>query len=157
MCYNVFLMGSFEVAVTPIEAVGIDAIDMQRVFDVSRTLPLAKPSDRHTPFERAFLAARLGELDQLAASTANPLHDEELTLDGVRLQLAPRLITKRSGGRPSDPSWDVAMRIPMSAETEIRLADVARHVSTKERRVAPSQLAAFLVEKGLDNLADQAV
>lgn len=55
-------------------------------------------------------------------------------------------------GRPSDPSWDRSPKVPMSAETERKLALLAERASQSGRRVSPMQLAAQLLEEAVAGL-----
>lgn len=50
-------------------------------------------------------------------------------------------------GRPSDPSWKVQRKLPMSQDTLSALERLAESLSTSERRVSPMQVAALLVEE----------
>lgn len=58
-----------------------------------------------------------------------------------------RLIS--SGGRPSDPSWDTKRLVPFSKRTWRHLADEAKAISARGRKVGPAQLAAILIEGSL--------
>jgi hypothetical protein len=58
-------------------------------------------------------------------------------------------------GRPSVVTWTVTPKVPMSAETEAKLARLAAQASTSERKVSPMQLAAQLLEEALANLPDE--
>ena len=55
-------------------------------------------------------------------------------------------------GRPSDPSWVYYRKIPMSEETLERLEEIAESVSTDERKVSPMQVAAQLLEDGIEQM-----
>ena len=57
-------------------------------------------------------------------------------------------------GRPSVVSWVTAPKIPMSAETEAKLARLAAHASASGRRVSPMQLAAQLLEEAVAQLPE---
>ena len=73
-----------------------------------------------------------------------------LDLLQLRAELGRRL--QSSGGRPTDPDWELRRVIPFKqegwAELE-RLAAICRHHG---QRVSPSQLAALLIEHGLEAL-----
>src|SRR5258708_39625981 len=45
-------------------------------------------------------------------------------------------------GRPSNPNWSKRSKVPLAAETEERLAPLARMLSDEHRRVSPLQGAA---------------
>ncbi len=49
-------------------------------------------------------------------------------------------------GRPSDPSWNLYGKLPMSEETVQLLSDLAKHLSADDRKVSPMQIAAHLLE-----------
>jgi hypothetical protein len=72
-------------------------------------------------------------------------------------QLASRLKARlRPGegkrpGRPTDPSWQRSPKIPISRETEIKLAELAEQASKSGRQVSPMQVAAQLLEDALTN------
>lgn len=51
-----------------------------------------------------------------------------------------------SGGRPSDPNWDTKRLVPFSKHTWRQLADEAKAISVRGRKVGPAQLAAILIE-----------
>ena len=57
----------------------------------------------------------------------------------------------RRPGRPSDPSWVLQGKVPMSEETKERLAALADKLSSEGRRVSPMQGQArgALVKVGL--------
>ena len=73
-----------------------------------------------------------------------------LDLLQLRAELERRLHS--SGGRPTDPDWVLRRVVPFKregwAELE-RLAAICRHHG---QRVSPSQLAALLIEHGLEAL-----
>ena len=58
-------------------------------------------------------------------------------------------------GRPSDPSWVYYRKIPMSEETLERLEEIAESVSTDERKVSPMQVAAQLLEDGVERIESE--
>jgi hypothetical protein len=49
-------------------------------------------------------------------------------------------------GRPTDSSWTRHPKIPMSELVERKLTQLAKQVSTAERRVSPMHVAAQLLE-----------
>lgn len=57
-------------------------------------------------------------------------------------------------GRPSDPSWVHYGKVPMSDETIEKLADIAESVSSGEHKVSPMQVAAQLLEDGIESYSD---
>ena len=87
--------------------------------------------------------------------------DESLTLiegGGVsahRLELLAAEVGARlrsTGGRPTDQSWAVTRQVPFSVDTWARLGRLANDLSARGRRIAPTQVAAMLVEDGLKQL-----
>ncbi len=52
-------------------------------------------------------------------------------------------------GRPTDPSWALHPKVPMSEDTMRKLTELADQVSTSERQVSPMQVAAQLLEDSL--------
>jgi hypothetical protein len=55
-------------------------------------------------------------------------------------------------GRPTDPSWELAPKVPMSIETERQLIKLAGQASQSGRRVSPMQVAAQLLEQAVARL-----
>lgn len=51
-------------------------------------------------------------------------------------------------GRPSDPHWSKRSKVPLAAETEDRLEQLARLLSDEHRKVSPMQVAAQILEEG---------
>ena len=62
-------------------------------------------------------------------------------------ELRNRLIS--TGGRPSDPCWDTRRLIPFRRKVWDYLADEAKSISTRDRKVGPAQLAAMIIENYL--------
>lgn len=62
-------------------------------------------------------------------------------------ELAHRLRVPASGGRPTDPSWTERRIVPLRPVTLERLNADANRLG-----VEPMQLAALLIEKGLDSI-----
>ena len=59
-------------------------------------------------------------------------------------------------GRPTNPDWVTRCKVPMSAATVTRLAQLAEEMSSDRRRVSPMQVAAQLLEEALQRLAASA-
>ncbi len=57
----------------------------------------------------------------------------------------------RRRGRPTDPSWDRRPKVPMSSQTETRLAELASFASGPRRKVSPMQVAAQLLEEAVES------
>jgi hypothetical protein len=52
-------------------------------------------------------------------------------------------------GRPTDPNWVVRPKVPMSQATAEKLAQIAKALSSPQRKVSPMQVAAQLVEEAV--------
>lgn len=50
-------------------------------------------------------------------------------------------------GRPSNPTWTRRSKIPLAAETEERLEQLARMLSDEHRKVSRMQVAAQILEE----------
>ena len=61
----------------------------------------------------------------------------------------------RRPGRPSDPSWVVQGKVPMSEATKARLTELATELSTEGRRVSPMQVAAQLLEETVSHYSTE--
>lgn len=80
---------------------------------------------------------------------------EESLASPAALAVLARTAAERlrsSGGRPTDPDWTLVRQVPFSEENWGRLGMLAHDISAHGRRIAPAQLAAMLVEDGLDRL-----
>ena len=58
-------------------------------------------------------------------------------------------------GRPSDPSWVLQGKVPMSEETKEQLTALAAKLSGEGRRISPMQLAAQLLEVSVSQFANE--
>jgi hypothetical protein len=56
-------------------------------------------------------------------------------------------------GRPTDGTWTLRSKIPMSEETLDRLRELAKRFSTRDRKVSPMQVAAHLLEESVERIA----
>lgn len=52
-------------------------------------------------------------------------------------------------GRPTDASWVVRPKVPMSKATRAKLKKLAERVSSPERKVSAMQVAAYLLEEAV--------
>jgi len=52
-------------------------------------------------------------------------------------------------GRPTNPNWVIRPKVPMSQATATKLAQIAKAVSTPQRKVSAMQVAAQLVEEAV--------
>lgn len=73
-----------------------------------------------------------------------------LDLLQLRAEVARRL--RSTGGRPTDPSWNVQRLVPFRDARWQELTELARQLSTDERKVSPGQLAAILIERALSGM-----
>ncbi|MDP6361139.1 MAG: hypothetical protein QF473_38860 [Planctomycetota bacterium] len=60
----------------------------------------------------------------------------------------------RRPGRPSDPSWVMKGKVPMSKATKEQLTALADKLSNDGRRVSPMQVAAQLLEESVSSYAE---
>lgn len=60
-------------------------------------------------------------------------------------------------GRPSNPRWSKRSKVPLAAETEERLEQLARLLSDEHRKVSPMQVAAQILEEGTASYFTHAV
>jgi hypothetical protein len=93
----------------------------------------------------------------LGAKIGEPVSDTGGGAFGIAwltAELSSRLepIQGKRPGRPSDPSWVYSRKVPMSEKTLARLEELARTVSTTERKVSPMQVAAQLLEESIGRL-----
>jgi hypothetical protein len=70
----------------------------------------------------------------------------------LRHELGARL--RSSGGRPSDPDWDLRRVIPLKQECWDQLKELAADLSGAGREISASQLAAVLLERALEGLRE---
>lgn len=96
---------------------------------------------------RALGAERVVSLERLPSQ--GPLDLLEL-----RAEVQRRL--RSSGGRPTDPDWNVRRLVPFRREGWQELEHLARVCESEGQRVSPSQLAALLIERGLESLKKSA-
>ncbi len=73
-----------------------------------------------------------------------------LDLLQLRAELGRRL--QSTGGRPTDPEWNLRRVIPFKEKGWRDLERLAARCSTEGQTVSPSQLAALLIERGLQDL-----
>ncbi len=67
-------------------------------------------------------------------------------------RLLHRTLTPSEGerpGRPTNPTWVLRPKVPMSEVTADHLARIAEALSTPERKVSPMQVAAQLLEEAV--------
>ena len=69
---------------------------------------------------------------------------------GLAREIHLRLVSQ--GGRPGDAAATLRRLIPVRATVWNELRRYARTLSTKGRSVSPGQLAAVLLEKGVDSM-----
>ncbi len=94
---------------------------------------------------------------KLGAQNVVPLdspHDQG-PLDLIQLKAELRRRLRSSGGRPSDPEWSIRRLIPFKQDKWTELELQAERCSVQGQRVSPSQLAAVLIERGLQDLSSE--
>lgn len=85
---------------------------------------------------------------------SEPAAPSSITITRLASEVAKRL--RSTGGRPSDPNWTMTRQVPFAVSTWAALGQLAEDLSARGRRVAPTQLAAMLVESGLKSIEDAA-
>jgi len=75
---------------------------------------------------------------------------DPISLRVIASRIGERLVSK--GGRPTDSSWELDRKVPMRVATWSRLKQLAGALSKQQVRVAPGQLAAVALERGLPTL-----
>lgn len=73
-------------------------------------------------------------------------------VDLLALRAEARRRLQSSGGRPSDPAWDLTRQVPFKAADWKALEELAAAISTEDRSLSAGQLAAILIERGLSEL-----
>jgi hypothetical protein len=73
-------------------------------------------------------------------------------LDFLALRAEVQRRLRSTGGRPTDPDWDIRRLVPFRKEGWQQLEQLAKRCEQEGQRVSPSQLAAFLIERGLESL-----
>ena len=73
-----------------------------------------------------------------------------LDLLQLRAEMGRRL--RSSGGRPTDPEWTVRRVIPFKEQGWRDIERLAARCSDEGQKISPSQLAALLIERGLQDL-----
>ncbi len=98
------------------------------------------------------LLVRIGQSlgASLVVSLPNLPSSGPLDLMQLRAEVAQRL--KSSGGRPTDPTWNVQRLVPFQEERWRQLEELAEQLSSAGRRVSPGQLAAMLIERVLNEI-----
>ena len=95
--------------------------------------------------------------EALGSHDSRPVSEDlasPISLLGLAHRFNERL--RSTGGRPTDPRWTVSRRVPFAPETWDALNVIAERLSSSERKVAPAQLAAALIEDGIAELDDAA-
>lgn len=103
----------------------------------------SKQEDFETRVAEALGAQRSFPLDGLPSQGP-------LDLLQLRAELVRRL--RSSGGRPTDPEWTLRRIIPFKEKGWRDLERLAARCSHEGQTVSPSQLAALLIERGLQDL-----
>ncbi len=105
------------------------------------------------------MADKQGEFEKRVARALGAQHSfslEGLPSQGpldllqLRAELGRRL--RSSGGRPTDPEWTLRRVIPFKEKGWRDLEQLTARCSEEGQAVSPSQLAALLIERGLQDL-----
>ena len=94
-------------------------------------------------------------LDPDEIEEMEPVSMDPLGLSALAARIARRLVS--TGGRPTDASWTIARRVPMKERTWARLEQESGQFANRGVRVAPGQLAAIALEKGLVQLTRESL
>src|SRR5688500_15755695 len=81
-----------------------------------------------------------------------PVSIGNLPADPVGMRVIAPIVQGRlvsRGGRPSDPNWTIARKVPMKPETWDRLDQCAQELQRQEIKVSAGQVAAIALEQGL--------
>jgi hypothetical protein len=73
-----------------------------------------------------------------------------LDLLQLRAEVARRL--RSTGGRPTDPDWNVQRLVPFRGDSWKRLEQLAERLSRDGRSVSPGQIAALLIEHAIEGI-----
>lgn len=103
-----------------------------------------KPKRRKKPLSLEESAALLGADAQ---ERVGEVHLDPISMRVMATRIGERLAS--SGGRPTDSSWEISRKVPMKAVTWERLRELASTLAERNVRVAPGQLAAIALERGL--------
>ena len=96
--------------------------------------------------------ARVGKSIGAARIVAIPGLPSSGPLDLLQLRAEVALRLKSTGGRPTDPDWNVQRLVSFRDERWRQLEELAKVVSTGGRKVSPGQLVAILIERALENI-----
>ena len=77
-------------------------------------------------------------------------------LDLLELKTEVQRRLRSTGGRPTDPDWDIRRLVPFHRDDWRGLERLAKLCERGGQRVSPSQLAALLIERGLDSVKKSA-
>ena len=71
-------------------------------------------------------------------------------------EVQARFQVPKGGGRATDPNWKTKRLVPLAEQTLRRLEQVSRDIEEKHHvRVQPLQVAALLLGKATENIADE--
>lgn len=101
-------------------------------------------SEDQKPLSTDEVAALLGAE---VTEDIGPVRLDPIGLGVLAGRIAKRLVS--TGGRPTDKSWELARKVPMKRETWAKLEQDSKKFASRGVRVAPGQLAAMALERGL--------
>ena len=82
-----------------------------------------------------------------------PIRLDPLGMKFLATKVGERL--KGGRGRPTDKSWTMVRKIPMKQETWNTLNEIAEHLEERSFHIAAGQVAAYVLERGVDNMREQ--
>ena len=83
-----------------------------------------------------------------------PVQLHPIGMQVLATRIGARLVSK--GGRPTDESLQLSRKIRMKESTWKRLKEIAESVTGRQVRVAPGQVAAVAMERGVAHLLKEA-
>lgn len=93
----------------------------------------------------------IADTQRLLGSEA-PIPVGKLPIDPIGMKAIASIVRDRlvsRGGRPSDPAWTIARKVPMRPETWRELDHFAQQLQEQHIRVSAGQVAAIALERGL--------
>lgn len=103
--------------------------------------------------DRKEFAHRVAEALGASKTVSLPFLPSQGPLDLLHLRAEVQRRLRSSGGRPTDPRWDIVRTVRFRTQTWKFLEELARAISREGRGVSPAQVAAILLEQALSVIA----